>query len=211
MLPYGNQKVYKVVSVTIYMKIKKLKKTEIYKLNDAYWKVQLWFFSFPDEKFGLNELSDELNISKTTAKRIVNQLIEEGFLRREILGKIWRISCEKRHVFNYSRKISFNLQMIYEAEILEKIHELFPNPRAIVLFGSYRKGDDTEKSDIDIAVETSKNNEVRIFEMGILPKFGFRENVKINVYAFSRKKIDINIFANIANGIVLEGFLEVRI
>ena len=39
---------------------------------------------------------------------------------------------------------------------------------------------------------------------------GYRKNVPVNVHVFSRNKIDLNLFANIANGIILEGFLEVR-
>ena len=42
-----------------------------------------------------------------------------------------------------------------------------------------------------------------------LEKLGFRTNVKVNLHIFSRNKIDLNLFANIANGIILSGFLEV--
>ena len=55
----------------------KLKKIELIELNEAYQKVLIWFFSFPDIEIGLNDLSEALKISKTTAKRVVNQLIEE--------------------------------------------------------------------------------------------------------------------------------------
>jgi predicted nucleotidyltransferase len=79
-----------------------------------------------------------------------------------------------------------------------------------MLFGSYRRGDDTEKSDIDIAVEILEDKELQIFELGKIAEFGYRENVPVNLHVFSRKKIDLNLFSNIANGFVLEGFLEVR-
>ena len=78
------------------------------------------------------------------------------------------------------------------------------------MFGSYRKGDDTEDSDIDIAVEVSDNKGIRIVPFAIIHKFGYRKDVLVNLHIFSRNKIDINLFSNIANGIVLEGFLEVR-
>jgi len=82
--------------------------------------------------------------------------------------------------------------------------------KAIYLFGSYRKGDDNEKSDIDIAVEVLDNKDIRIIEAGIISKFGFRKNVKINLHIFSKNKVDFNLFSNIVNGILLEGFLEVK-
>lgn len=191
---------------------KKLKKIGLIGLNEAYNKVLFWFFSFPNKEMSLNDLSEELEIAKTTANRVVNRLVEEGFLKKEVLGRIWRISCNRNHIYNYSRKVGYNLMMIYELGIISEIHEheLVQNPRAIVLFGSYRKGDDNEKSDIDIAVEVLDGKGLRIALLGIIQKFGFRKDVKVNLHIFSRNKIDLNLFSNIANGIVLDGFLEVR-
>lgn len=192
------------------MVAKKLKKTELMELNEAYLKTLYWFFSFPNREIGLNDLSEALKISKTTAKKVVLQLIDEGFLDREVLGKIWRISSNHDHPYNYTRKICYNLTIIYESIILSAIHDIIKNPKAVVLFGSYRKGDDNEKSDIDIAVEVLGDEDVKIVELGILPEFGHRKDVLVNLYIFSRNKVDLNLFANIVNGIVLEGFLEAR-
>ena len=172
-----------------------------------------WFYSFPNKETSLNELSSNLHISKTNAKRIVEILVKEGFLKREIYGKTWRITCDKDHPYNFTRKIAFNLTMVYESYregIMDDISKLVGNIRSVILFGSYRKGDDTEESDVDIAVEVLNNEEIRIVELGVIPKFGFRRNVKVNLHIFSRSNIDINLFSNIANGIVLDGFLEVR-
>ena len=189
--------------------VKKLKGTKLMELNEAYQKVLLWFFSFPKEEMSLNDLSEQLKIAKTTANKIVTQLVDEGFLNKKVLGKIWRISCNQNHIYNYSKKISYNLSMVYESGILELIHGHIKNPKAIVLFGSYRKGDDNEESDIDLAVEILDNEDIKIVKIGEMPQFGYRKNVSVNMHIFSRNKVDLNLFANIANGIVLEGFLEV--
>ena len=189
---------------------RKLPKTDMIELNKAYNEVLAWFFSFPDREIGLNDLAAAIHISKATARRAALHLIEEGFLQRELLGNMWRLSRNKDHVYNFSKKIAYNLMMVYESGILGDIHRAFPNPRCVVLFGSYRKGDDNEKSDIDIAIEVMDDKEVEITNLGILPKLGLRENVPVNLHIFSRNKIDLNLFANIANGIVLEGFLEAR-
>jgi|SRR3989344_400073 len=178
--------------------------------NEAYQKVLLWFFSYPNKEISLNDLSQTLKISKTTANRITTELTKIDFLNIEVLGRIWRISCNKYHIYNYSKKIGYNLTNIYESGILDLIHKQIPNSRAITLFGSYRKGDDDERSDIDIAVEVLGDEEPKIINIGVLNKIGYRNGIKINVYVFSRNKIDLNLFANIANGIGLEGFLEVR-
>lgn len=193
--------------------VKKLKKIELIELNEAYQKVLYWFFAFPNIETGLNDLASDLKISKTTAKKIIEILVKEGFLNKNVYGKTWRITCNLNHIYNTTSKISFNLAMIYGAYyngLRDIILNLVGNAKSIILFGSYRKGDDNEKSDIDIAVEVSDNKDFRIIEAGVIPKFGFREKTKINLHLFSRNKIDLNLFSNIANGILLEGFLEVR-
>ena len=82
--------------------------------------------------------------------------------------------------------------------------------RLVILYGSYAKNKATEKSDVDIAVEIADGKEIRIVNLGVIPNLGYRKNVQINLHIFSRNKIDINLFSNIANGFVLEGFLEVQ-
>ena len=178
--------------------------------KDAIVKLQYWFFAFPTESFSLNDLVDALGIAKTTANRIVTELIKIGFLKKEVFGKIWRISTDKAHRFHLTRKVPFHLQLIYESDILLHIREEIQGIRSITLFGSYRKGDDTEESDLDIAVEVVDDRDVEVTQLGIMKKLGYRENVPVNLHIFSRNHIDLNLFANIANGIVLEGFLEVR-
>lgn len=177
--------------------------------SEAYLKVMRWFFSFPERKIGLSDLVSEVGISKTTANRIILKLEKEGFLVKEVIGKAWRVNCNQSHVYNKTKKIAYNLEMVYESEIVEEIDKKY-HPKSVILFGGYRKGDDNEKSDIDIAVEVVSNTKMKIEEFWIVEKFGFRKNVKVNVHVFSRKNVDKHLFSNIVNGIVLEGFLEIK-
>jgi predicted nucleotidyltransferase len=183
-------------------------------LNEAYNKIVQWFFSYPLLPISLSNLSKELSISKKTANQIVTKLIKEKFLIKEELGKTWRIICNQKHIYNFTRKISFNLnlvyQLLYEGKLIYEIYNLVGNPKAIVLFGSYRKGDDTENSDIDIAIEVLGEKGLKIVNFGNIEQLGYRKNINLNLHIFSRNKIDLNLFSNIANGIVLDGFLEVN-
>lgn len=188
-----------------------LKKSDILELNESYRKCIQWFFAYPDKEIGLTDLAEMLGIAKTTARKIVLQLVDEEFLIKEELGKVWRISCNRTHSHNHSVKIAFNLELIYLSGILPEIYKIVPNAKAIILFGSYRKGDDTENSDIDIAVEVIGNEDLQIIQLGILPQIGYRKNVAVNLHIFSRNKVDLNLFSNIINGIILDGFLEVRL
>ncbi|MCK5333250.1 MAG: nucleotidyltransferase domain-containing protein, partial [Candidatus Aenigmarchaeota archaeon] len=194
--------------VTIRM-VKQLKNLTTSETTYTQLKIMYWFFSHPDKGVSLSDIASELRISKTIASISINYFVNEGFLKKEVFGRTWRISCNKEHPLNSTLKVSYNLGMIYSSPIISEIHKMIPNSRAIVLFGSYRKGDDTEKSDIDIAVEVLSDEKPQIIELGLV-QMGYRKNVLVNLHVFSRNKVDLNLFANIANGIVLEGFLEVR-
>ncbi|MBI3623761.1 nucleotidyltransferase domain-containing protein [Candidatus Pacearchaeota archaeon] len=184
---------------------------ESLKESDALLKTLFWFFAFPDKEVSLNDLSRNIGVSKTTCSKIVLNLVEEGFLKKENLGKVWRISCNVNHPYNSTVKIPHNLSIIYRSGIVEHVYKLIPEAKSIILFGSYRKGDDTSQSDLDIAVEVVGDKSPEIMNIGNLDQLGYRKNVPVRLFVFSRNKVDLNVFANIANGIVLSGFLEVRI
>jgi len=173
-------------------------------------KCLIWFYNFPSAKIGLTDLAKSINSSKTTTKQIVDNLVKINFLNKEIIGKAWLLTANLKHTFFITKKIPYNLNMIYESGIVSSIYKKVPSPRAIILFGSYRFGTDIEGSDIDIAVEIMDKNEMKIEELGIIKNLGYRKDVRVNLHIFSRNKIDLNLFSNIANGIVLEGFLEVK-
>ena len=191
---------------------KRLKEINLLEIIGAYRRCLYWFFSFPNIQISLSDLARNLNISKTSAREIVLDLVQEEFLLKEELGKVWRIFVNRNHFYNKTLKIIYNLEYIYLTlpYIIKEINKIISNYRAIILFGSYRKGDDDENSDLDLAVEVFDDEDLSIIELGIIPRIGYKKNIKVNIYKFSRNKIDINLFNNIANGIILEGFLEVR-
>ena len=191
-------------------RIDNLKNVEIWSLTPARDKAICWFFAYPHSELSLTDLAKKLKISKTNANRVILELVEKGFLKLQVLGKIWRISCNLKHKYNINRKIAHNFFQVTESNIIEYITQSIPSFSNIILFGSYRKGDDDENSDIDIAVEVLDKKNLEIIELGIIKKLGYRKDIKVNIHLFNRKNIDLNLFSNIANGIVLDGFLEVR-
>jgi predicted nucleotidyltransferase len=188
-----------------------LKDVNIDQLERTVDKCLAWFYAYPRAKIGLTELARSVGSSKTAAKQIVDSLTQTQFLNKEVIGKAWLISANQKHLFFTTKKIPYNLQMIYESGVLEAVYKIVPSPKAIILFGSYRWGADVEESDIDIAVEVIDNREMQIVQLGIVEQLGYRKKVPVNLHIFSRNKIDLNLFANIANGIVLDGFLEARV
>lgn len=175
--------------------------------SPAAQKILHYFFSFPLPEITLNQLVSKLQISKSSANKTIHLLLKEQFLQRKIVGRTWLVSCNQHHQYNFSQKIAYFLGEILDSDLLQALRKEFPSAKVIILFGSYRKGDCTDQSDVDIAIEGSVT---KIIEWGKFERLGYRSNVLINVHLINRKNINLNLFANIANGIILDGFLEVK-
>lgn len=188
-----------------------LKSVNVDQLERTLDKCLIWFYAYPRTKIGLTDLARYINSSKTATKQVVESLVRIQFLNKDIIGKAWLLSANQKHPYFIAKKIPYNLNIIYESGILDAVYKLIPSPRAIILFGSYRWGTDVEDSDIDIAVEVVDNSELEIVPLGEIERLGYRKNVPVNLHRFSRNKVDLNLFANIVNGIVLDGFMEARV
>ena len=176
---------------------KKLKSVDLLLFSEAYARMLNYFFAFPYQPIGLNDLSQAIRVSKTSAREAILLLEREKFLNKEEIGKTWRITSNPNHPYLLTRKFPYSLQIIYESGAVDLIREKYPSAKAIVLFGSFRSGTDNEKSDIDIAVEIISNEESKIEMLGIIENFGYRKKVPVNLFIFSRNKVDTNVFNNI--------------
>ena len=87
---------------------------------------------------------------------------------------------------------------------IKDVDELLPINKAI-LFGSYAKGEDTERSDIDLYIETPSKKDITLEK--------FEKKLKRNIQIFRHKNLfeikNKDLVNNIINGIVLNGFVEV--
>lgn len=165
-------------------------------------------FNFPDKEFSLSDLAKESGVSKTNIGGVLKYLQDKDVIEITKLTKIWRIRAKKSWNFIRAKTI-YNLNFVYQSGLVEIIYDHFNHPRSVVLFGSFRRGEDASDSDIDIAVELD-DGECRVVRLDGLSEFERSVGRRIQIHLFSRKTVDINLFNNIANGIVLTGFLEVK-
>ena len=168
------------------------------------------FFKYTEKEFSLSDLAKESGVAKANIGNILNELNESGLITIEKLSKIWRIKANQENWFFVKGKIVYNLNFIYQSGIVEFLADYFNNPKSIILFGSFRKGEDISSSDIDIAIESDSIKEYETIGLRELYEFEKVIGKKIQLHLFNRENVDINLFNNIANGIVLLGFLEVK-
>jgi|APSaa5957512576_1039674.scaffolds.fasta_scaffold33816_2 predicted nucleotidyltransferase len=170
------------------------------------YKILKVFLFNPTEKFGLRELS---RLSKISPKSVMNYLKEfekEKLIKIEELkgAKAYSLMVDRQEVKNYTKMaIQFELE---DSDLVDYLWDNF-SPEAIILYGSFARGEITDESDIDI------------FLLGVDVI-----NAKIDIDSYE-KKLDreIQIMGektlkevpskefknNLINGVVLRGYLKI--
>ncbi|MFA4887641.1 MAG: nucleotidyltransferase domain-containing protein [Candidatus Nanoarchaeia archaeon] len=161
-----------------------------------------YFFRNPTNEIHLRELSRKTKISFPWTRTIVLKLIKKELLSERKLGNLILLKANRENSHFRALKRSHNLFSLYEAGLIEKLKEEYHHPEAIILFGSYSRGEDTEQSDIDIAVFTGRNKQVD------LSFFGKKLEREIKIIILQRGVVNKEFLSSLANGIVLEGYLN---
>lgn len=160
------------------------------------------FFDSPEKKFHIREIARITRLSPPAVMKIAEKLSKEGLLISEKGKVVTDLSASKSEKFIQIKR-SFNLYSLYECGLVAFLRNVYEEPEAIVLFGSYSRGEDTSKSDIDIAVITGKRimPDIKRFERPLCRKISIDE---INI-----KEAEDSFLNSLANGIVLYGYLKV--
>lgn len=157
------------------------------------------FFDNPSREFHLRELSRLLNLSMPTIVSTTNILAKEGLIIKSKSKFITRVTGNRENINFIRRKRLYNLEKVYSSDVIDYVSNIYNHPKNIILFGSFSRGDDTEKSDIDIAITTNKKLNLDLSKYEKALKRG------INIHETDIKKISEEFKANLANGIILEG------
>lgn len=153
---------------------------------------------FPTRDFTVSGLSREAELSKGLVSNKVSRLDEENLINVEERSNQKIISFNRGNDEALKLKQLINLNNLYSSGVIDDLIDLYNYPEAIVLFGSFANGEDTENSDIDVAVITSEN---KSYENKIMDR-------PVSVKEFN-EGITGNMLESLANGITIYGYLEV--
>ena len=162
-------------------------------------------FVNPTKKNYLMDISRKIELAHTSVKKNLDKLVRLELVIESVEKKggrkfpLYKADIDNRLFKEY--KMIYNLSSLLESGVVEFIEEKLM-PKSIIVFGSYQRGEDTEKSDIDIFVEC-KEEEINLnkFEKKLHRKIQLHFKEDFALYPKELKN-------NIINGIVMKGFLE---
>ncbi|MFH1918112.1 MAG: nucleotidyltransferase domain-containing protein, partial [Nanoarchaeota archaeon] len=176
---------------------------EIYKLK--WTRLQNEIFRLLCIKVGesLNQraISKILKVSPTAIAKSLGELEKNKLIniKRDSMMNLSLIELNRDGKRITELKRVENLKMIYESGVVDFLEEKFPGS-TIILFGSYSFGEDTIKSDIDLAVVGCKEKKINIEKFEKI----LEREIRINFYG-NFNEINKNLRSNIFNGIILVG------
>ena len=161
-------------------------------------------FEDPSKKYYVRELAREAKVNPNSVINTIKQLEKEKIIQKKTRKHIVEIFADLDNPAFLRKKRIFNLMQIYDSGIADYLIKSY-NPKSIILFGSYSRGEDIKKSDIDIAVIT--DNE-KIANLEIFEK---KLSRKIHLLLLQYKKINNELYISLINGIILYGYLDKKI
>lgn len=170
--------------------------------KDNTLRVMELFFNYPERRFHLRELERLSGLSMPGVRKIVQKLEKENLLlsKKENVVKNYYAARNEKFI---SLKRAYNLYSIFTSGLLNFLKEIYEEPESIILFGSFSKGEDISKSDIDIAIITRKQ------EAADLSVFEKKLGRKIRLYEIKIEKAEPEFLNTLANGIILYGYFKV--
>ena len=185
-----------------------LQKKDIIFFRESTFKLVKLIFDSPNKSFHIRELAKKTGLSTTaiTGRHFLKDLERYGLIKVEKTDLATNIRANlESDAYSFYKKI-FNLYLLERYGLIWTLKEVY-KPEAIILFGSFAKGEDTENSDIDILIVTQRK------AAGIgdfIKQFEKEVNRKVNLHFLESVSSSTAEFKNaLANGIVLHGYLKI--
>ncbi|MEK6916669.1 MAG: nucleotidyltransferase domain-containing protein [Nanoarchaeota archaeon] len=188
--------------------LQKKDKDSILFFNKSSFKIAKLIFNCPNKVYHIRMLERETGLSTTAIKDAIKYFKEFEIISIDSTTLTTNIKANLESESYRFYKFVFNIYRLKRYLFIDNLIRAYNNPEAIVLFGSFARGEDIEESDIDILIITS--NEPEEYLTKLIFTFEKELNRKINIHTLpSLEKSSVEFKNNLANGIVLYGYLKV--
>ena len=160
----------------------------------------------PYLSWGLTEISEKLNISKSNVLRIIKVLLANNIIHKQKSGRkiLYKINYEMELVKIlwklYMEESKLNIKPEFKNIIDLFYHQYKDRIELFILFGSVARGLETKKSDIDLIIVTE--DKVDIHKFDYIP---FRFEIHEYTWEEISDPIDFVVLEALFNGITYKG------
>lgn len=158
------------------------------------------FFDFPTTRFSLREIARITKIHPNIVSKVVRMLTKSTFLLVEKKKHAFEVTANLENKNFIRKKRAKNFDKIYDCGIIEFLEEKL-HPNSISVIGSYGRGEDIEKSDIDLVIIGTEDKEIN------LEKFEKLLHRKIQIHIMEYDNMANEFYTNLINGMLLYGYL----
>ncbi len=166
------------------------------------------FFREPRRGYLIREMAKITGINHTTMRKYLAYYAKEGIIVKKPANPYDVYSANTSSKKYLNLKQYYNLELIRESGLVEKLERAYNYP-PIVLFGSFAKALDDEKSDIDLCLISDIRKEIDLSDCERIT------GRKIAIHQFTQKAWaaakakNPDLINSIINGITLSGQIEV--
>ena len=167
-------------------------------------KIKNYFLLNPTIKLRVRQIERKVKVPLPSAIRYSMELEQEGILKSEEIARIKVYSADRSsNEFLVEKKV-YNFRVLISSNLINFLKGEYFNP-AIILFGSFSRGEDVENSDIDLYLETPSRKKVNLSRFEKVLK----RKIQLHLHKSIKEIKNYELANNIVNGITLNGFLEV--
>jgi len=112
-------------------------------------------------EFHLREISRKAKISPSTAKLSLDKLKKKEIIIEKSIANLRIFKANRENKLLQEMKRIKNIDIIKKSDLINRIQ----NPVSVILFGSFAKGTNDEKSDIDILIITNNKKSLNILDI----------------------------------------------
>jgi hypothetical protein len=144
------------------------------------------------------------DLHPNTVIAALDELESEELIVREPDERTQRILVRPGPYFSI-RKTAYTIETLHRSGLIDALNDAFAYP-TIVLFGSYAKGENHERSDLDLFLITDVR---RSIDLNKFERFGEIHLLVHTQEEFEKlRKTSALLISNVLNGIVLSGYVE---
>ena len=165
------------------------------------YKILKAFLYHPLEQWRFRQLSRKTNIPLPSTKKYLTDLEKESLIIKTIKENVPFYKANRNNDdFKFYQKLSIQYEL-HKSGLIDHLWDK-ANPDAIILYGSFARGEAIDESDIDIYII---GKEIKISLTSHEKKLNKSLHI---IYQEDLKKVSKELKNNLANGLVLKGYYK---